>query len=133
MNEVTQKQKEMYKNHLEFLGYKIEDDPDDEQEITIIQNGVRTFARIFQSGIRVLLIYGISDNAKKDWLPFLEFVNECNDKRIAKVSVNEWSSFVIEMYYFRTYEKVSFGEFMKLFDDERQRIVKDSLEKDFLA
>jgi len=63
----------------------------------------------------------------------LEFVNECNDKRIAKVSVNEWSSFVIEMYYFRTYEKVSFGEFMKLFDDERQRIVKDSLEKDFLA
>jgi hypothetical protein len=132
MSDIIQKQKDMYKNHLEFLGYSIENHPDDEQRMTIIRDNVRTFIKVFNSGLRSMLVYGISDNAKKNRLPFLEFINECNDKRVAKISVTN-DSLIIEMWYFCPYEKISFGEFMKLFDDEAQKILNVSNEKDFLA
>jgi hypothetical protein len=128
---VIQSQKSMYKNHLEFLGYKIEDDPDNEKNITMIQGGVRTFATVFNNGFRCFLAYEFTENAENDRLSFLEFINDCNDKHIAKVSANK-KTFFVEMWYFCPYEKISFGEFIKLFNNESDKILDEAGKKNFV-
>ncbi len=47
-NEIRE-QKELYKIHLESVGFKIEQDPSDQQEIIAIRKNVGRYFRIYKS------------------------------------------------------------------------------------
>lgn len=130
MADVIQKQRELYKNHLEFLGYQVEYDPDDEQRIAALHNGTRTFMRIFNNGLRASRIYNTSPRTASDRLALLEFINNSNDKRIAKFFVgDDWLT--IELWYLCAYEKISFGAFINTIEDESKKFISEALKTEF--
>jgi hypothetical protein len=54
-NEIRE-QKELYKIHLESVGFKIEQDPSDQQEIIAIRKNVGRYIRIYKRGIRMMAV-----------------------------------------------------------------------------
>ena len=130
MSDVIQKQRELYKNHLEFLGYQVEYDSDDGQQITALHNGTRTFMRIFNNGLRASRMYSTSPRAASNRLALLEFINSSNGEGIAKFFVgNDW--LVIELWYLCAYEKVSFGGFINTIEDESEKFISSALKTEF--
>lgn len=130
MSNTIPAQKELYKNHLEFLGYRVEYDTDDEQEITATREGTRTFIRVFTNGLRAFRVYRISTKAQSEKLAFLEFINRLNRISVAKIySGDDWVT--IELWYLCPYEKVSFGQFLTTLQDETGKFIDETLEKGF--
>jgi len=127
MSDTIQVQKELYKNHLEFLGYRVEYDTDDEQAIVAIAEGKQTFLRVFTYGLCARRGYRTSAKAQSERWAFLEFVNKSNKTSITKMYVDEeWV--INELWYLHAYEKVSFGEFMSILQEEA-----DGFEEFFLS
>ncbi len=56
-NEIRE-QKELYKIHLESVGYKIEQDPSDQQEIIAIRKNVGRYFRIYKSLLQKCFLRG---------------------------------------------------------------------------
>jgi hypothetical protein len=54
-NEIKE-QKELYKIHLESVGFKIEQDPSDQQEIIAIRKNVGRYFRIYKKGIKMTAV-----------------------------------------------------------------------------
>ena len=125
-NNEFKQQKEFYKKHLEFLGYNIDENTDDEQEFVAIKGSYNTFCRVFTRGIRLSQVYGTTQYAENNREELLEFINDLNGKGLAKYYTSrDGGGFAIEMFLFSPYEKINFGNFVDLFFKEIARIGDD--------
>ncbi len=111
-------QNELYKIHLESLGFKVEQDPFDQQEIIAIRKNVGRYFRIYKKGIKITSVWQISEYAMNNRLELLEFVNIANYKGLARYFVSDDCNFCIQMFLFSPYEATSFGNFIDLFNSE---------------
>lgn len=116
-NEIRE-QKELYKIHLESVGFKIEQDPSDQQEIIAIRKNVGRYFRIYKKGIKMTAVWPISDYAMNNRLELLEFVNIANYEGLARYFVSDDGNFYIQMILFSPYEGTTFGNFIDLFNSE---------------
>jgi hypothetical protein len=124
-NEDILQQKGLYKTHLEFLGYTVDEDPEDEQELVARRDGGTILCRIFEGAIRLTRIFAIPESRQDDKYALLEFVNETNRKLIPQVFINlEHGSFILNLMSFTPYERVAFGKFIEMFQREIDKLVE---------
>jgi hypothetical protein len=116
-------QKDFYKTHLEFLGFNVEEDPEDDQELLAVRDSRKILCRVFTKGIRLMEIYGTAEYAKNNRQELLEFLNTANGAGVAKYSTNtNGSSFFITLFLLSPYEKITFGNFVDLFIKEVDKV-----------
>jgi hypothetical protein len=111
-------QRELYKIHLESLGFKIEQDTSDQQEIIATRKNVGRYIRIYKRGIRITAVWPISEYARNNKLELLEFVNMANYVGLARYFVSDSGNFYLQMLLFCPYEGTTFGNFIDLFNSE---------------
>lgn len=120
---IQQSQKELYKSHLEFLGFSIEEDPTDQQELRAERYGQRILIRVFNKGIKLLEIYSLTEYAQKNRLELLEFVNKANSSGLCNYYTNDDSSLIfITLISMSSYEKSTFGTFLDYFVNEVKKL-----------
>ena len=119
-------QKELYKTHLEFLGYSIEEDPTDEQAITARSQDAKWYFAIFNKGVRILQVWSISEHVRdsSNRLVLLEFINDANLQHTAQYSITKSGNVCIQMTALCPYERVAFGTFFEFFNKEVSSIGK---------
>ena len=123
-NNVIKAQKELYKTHLEFLGYSIELHPYDEDLITAKSQDKQWVFIILKKGISILQGWSISDYAKNHRLELLEFVNKVNHGLTVQCSISDAGKFHCKMAAFCSYEKSTFGYLFDFFNADVARIGK---------
>ena len=111
-------QRELYKIHLESLGFKIEQDTSDQQEIIATRKNVGRYIRIYKRGIRITAVWPISEYARNNKLELLEFVNMANYDGLGRYFVSDSGTFYLQMLLFCPYEGVTFGNLIDLFNSE---------------
>ena len=110
--------------HLEFLGFRVEEDQDDEQELFAQKDGSRTMCRVWTSGVRITKFYSTSNYAQHNRKELMEFCNTINMEGIAKYFTNEdGSALGVNMYMYIPYDRIAFGNFIDLFFKELDQII----------
>jgi len=120
----TLKQIELYKNHLEFLGYTIETPPDGRWAFVACGNGPNIFFRIYPHAVEIMFGFSTSEYARKNRLALLEFVNHLNTflEILKSYTLNDSSAIVFTSRDVNGYEKSRFGGYMNAILEEVDQV-----------
>ena len=123
-NNELKSQKELYKAHLEFLGWSIEKESYDEETILAKnQRGFFLYLRIQDCAIVLGTYYGTSKYAKRHKLELLEYCNNANRTTCAQYSISDAGMLYIQLFLPSPYERIAFGKFFDLFMGEQSKIM----------
>jgi len=118
-------QKELYKTHFEFLGYRIEEDPNDFQEFLARKDGDSTFVRVFSNGARIWANFRTNAIAQSDRMKFLEFINNVNDSLVIKAYTNSTGGVItFELMLLSPYDRTVFGTAVGLFSEQIGKVIQ---------
>ncbi len=119
---------EQIRQHLEFLGYQVTDE--DEGRVGA-QHAVRPnlVARDFRGGCLLVAYFRKGDEAEQDRYGFLNAINGLNNPAtVARFYADDDGDLAIEAFYNYPYDRVSFGQFMALWDQDFDRMLSTSSE-----
>ncbi len=97
-----------YRNHLEFTGYKIEDEGEDWLFSRHPRKANLWLKKVGDRGILVSTMYGVKENVKRT--NFLEFINSLNAEFLfMKAYLNDEGLLRLETFFEGDYDRTNFS------------------------
>jgi len=121
-------------DHMQFLGYEVKPSDSDSREMVARHpDKANIIIRVFPRAITFTSLYGFNSATKSNRLECLEYVNSLNMGSImAQYSANDYGSLVIQSWFFSAYDKIGFGQFLGLWDDDFTRLFQNEGTAKFL-
>ena len=112
--------KDQVKNHLEYLGYDVEYNKDEEDLLFCSKQGYPPMMIHYsEHRIQFWATYDINEIAKKNPVDFLEYVNMLNmATSIATFYINEEGNFNFASSYLGSYDRKQFASFLHLWEND---------------
>lgn len=119
-----------FRNHLEFHGYRIE-----EEEDLIFCHHQRKHNLILRSvpdrGVLVSTIYHTAENVRR--IELLEYINRINgDILFSKAYVDDEDSFIVETFFEGEYDRTNFSLLLENIDFDISIISNDEMTERFI-
>ncbi len=111
-------------SHLEFLGYSIE--PTEDERFHARHGSKPNFlAREFRGGCLITAWWDVNEAGADDREGLLEAVNRMNaGAAVARYYIDSDNDFAAEAYYQSPYDRVTFGQFMDLWDHDFANVLE---------
>jgi hypothetical protein len=125
-----------YATHLEFLGYEIT--PQDDENSVFAKHATHgnTFVKAYLSGVLLQQYYRVSDKAKTARAEFLEVVNQLNSTANVATFVAGSSDDLLRIdgLFLGAYDRQRFGLFVEKYNyDATERVLGNEMVRSFIA